>query len=205
MIGWIVLIVLLLIAAFIAFYIFFNRDPAREIPASKTVVSPADGTIIELLDLEKIRKGKLEIKKGLLGHIKTETQDITKNGYLISIFMTPLNVHVQRMPVEGKVLSIHHKKGKFLAANSLRAFTENEKNEVVIDNPEIGKIKVIQIAGAIARRIICFIKKNESLLKGQKIGKINLGSQVVLIIPRIVINVKIGDKVTAGETVIAQY
>ncbi|MBN2112312.1 phosphatidylserine decarboxylase [Candidatus Woesearchaeota archaeon] len=205
MIGWILVAAFVVFLALCAFYMFFNRDPAREISPSKNVVSPADGRVIEIIDLDKLRKDKLEIRKGLAGHIKTETEDITKNGYLISIFMTPLDVHVQRAPVEGKVVSTHHKKGKFLAANSLRALIENEKNEIVIQNREIGKIKVIQAAGLVARRIECFIKKNEKLLKGQKIGKINLGSQVVLIIPRIVLNAKVGEKVAAGETVIAQY
>jgi phosphatidylserine decarboxylase len=205
MIGWILLAVFLVFLAGISFYIFFNRNPVREIPPGNSVVSPADGRIIEIIDLQKLSKGSLEIKKGMTGHIKTETKGITKNGYLVSIFMTPLDVHVQRAPVEGKVLSVHHKKGRFIRANTLRAFTENEKNEIVIDSRQIGKIKVIQVAGVLARRIKCSVRKNERLLKGQKIGKINLGSQVVLIIPRLALNVKSGERVTAGETVIANY
>lgn len=201
MILWILVGVICLIG----FYIFFNRNPERNIPKGKNVVSPADGKIIEIVDLKKIKKNTIKIKKGKLGKIFTTAQDITKEGYLISIFMTPFDVHVQRAPLAGKIISANHKKGKFLPVNSLEAGMQNEKNEMVIENKDIGKIKVIQIAGFIARRIQFFAEERQRLIKGQVFGKINLGSQVVLIIPRINLKVKNGDKVAAGETVIAEY
>lgn len=201
------IITIIFLIAVISFYVYFNRDPIRTIPPGNNVVSPADGRIIEIIDLSKLnkKKPKIEIKKGMIGKIKTITSDITPNGYLVSIFMTPLDVHVQRAPVEGKVISTEHKKGKFIPANRLQAFIENEKNEIIIKNKHLGKIKIIQAAGVLARRVVCFVKKNENLLKGQKIGKIRIGSQVVLIIPRINLNVKKGERVTAGETVVAKY
>ena len=201
----IVIILAIIVLLIILFLIFFNRDPERNIPQGRNIVSPADGKIIEIIDLSKLKKKDIEVKKGLTGKIKTETEDITKNGYLVSIFMNLGDVHVQRAPVDGKVIFVEYKKGKFIPANKFKAFIENEKIEIVIKNKKLGKIKVIQAAGLIARRVVCFKKKNETLLKGQRIGKIKLGSQVVLIIPRLKLSVKKEDRVTAGETVIAKY
>jgi len=198
-------IVSLALAAIIVFYLYFNRDPVRQIPPGKNVVSPADGKIIGIVDLSKIKKKEIKIKKGLMGEIKTIASDIPNAKYLISIFMSVFDMHVQRAPVGGNVISTAHKKGKFLIANKLKALIENEKNEVVIENKDIGKIKVIQAAGAFARRVVCFAKKSEILLKGQRIGRIKLGSQVVLIIPGLKLKVKKGMHVSAGETIIAEY
>ena len=184
------------------FLINFYRDPKRKIPPGNNVVSPADGKIINIL---KINKNKVRIKKGLTGKIETLTEDIAKECYAVSIFMSPFDVHVNRAPIDGEVVSIKHEKGKFFAAYDIEKSLSNEKNEIIIRNEEIGKIKVIQIAGFLARRIICSVKKNEKVNKGCKIGKIVLGSQVTLILPskKINLRVKKGQKVKAGATIIA--
>jgi len=129
----------------------------------------------------------------------------SKECYVISIFMSPLDVHINRAPIGGKVESIKHKNGKYFAAFNLKKSLMNENNEVIINNPEFGRIKMIQIAGFLARRIICTVNKNDKINKGQRIGKIVLGSQVTLILPSKKIRLKIKNKqhVTAGITIIA--
>ena len=194
------LIALILLIAL--FLINFYRDPKRKIPSGNNVVSPADGKIINIL---KINKNKARIKKGAIGKIETLTEDIAKECYVISIFMSPFDVHVNRAPIDGRIMSIKYEKGKFFAAYDIEKSLSNEKNEIIIENEEMGKIKVIQIAGFLARRIICSAKKNEKVNKGQKIGKIVLGSQVTLMLPAKKINLRIkkGQRVNAGSTIIA--
>ena len=186
----------------VLFLINFYRDPRRDIPAGNNIVSPADGKIIQIL---RIKESKVKIKKGFLGKIETLTKGIAKECYVISIFMSPLNVHINRAPIDGKIVSIKHEKGKFFAAYDLKKSLMNEKNEIIIKNEKIGKVKVIQIAGFLARRIICSVKKNEKVNKGYRIGKIVLGSQVTLILSskKVSIRVKKGQMVKAGSTMIA--
>jgi len=184
------------------FLLNFYRDPTRKIPKGNNLVSPADGKIIRIL---KVKNNKIKIKKGFLGKIETLTKDIAKECYIISIFMSPFDVHINRAPIEGRVSSINHEKGKYFAAFNFSKSLMNEKNEIIIKSKKIGKIKLIQIAGFLARRLICTINEDEKVNKGQKIGKIVLGSQVTLVLPFKKLNLKIKDKqkVTAGETVIA--
>ena len=195
-------ILIFLVILLILFLINFYRDPKRRIPKGNNIVSPADGKIIRIL---KISQDKVKVNKGLIGRIETLTKDIAKECYVISIFMSPLDVHVNRAPIAGKVESIKHEKGKFFAAFDLKKSLQNEKNEIIIKNEKIGKIKVIQIAGFLARRIICTLNNNEKINKGSRIGKIVLGSQVTLIIPvkKIKIRIKNNQKVKAGSTIIA--
>ena len=123
--------------------------------------------------------------------------------------MNLFDVHVQRSPIEGTILSIKHVSGKFKNAvygNKFENGIENEKNEIIIKNKRLGKIKVIQIAGVLARRIECFVKENKKVNKGEKIGRIVMGSQVSLILPKKVkLIVTKGGKVKAGESIIAEY
>jgi phosphatidylserine decarboxylase len=198
------LILVIILIFFISFYKFiFLRDPERNIPNEKNIiVSPADGKVISILKIEN--KEEIKIDKKIFGKIKTYCRDVGKECYIISIFMNPLNVHINRSPVPGEVIKIKYEKGKFFSANSLKAF-ENEKNEILIKS-DIGNIKVIQIAGLIARRIRCYIKENQKIKIGEKIGLIDLASQVSLILPNNVkIKVKEKEKVKAGESVIAYY
>ena len=193
----------LIVSIFLFHRFIFLRDPHRVIPSGKVIVSPADGKIIAI---KEINNTKERVSKGNFGKIYTLTEDTVEEGYLISIFMSPFNVHINRAPIAGRVEKINYKKGKFLPVNTLESGLVNEKNEIIINNKEIGKVKVIQIAGFLARRIECFVKEKQQLNKGERFGLINLGSQVTLIIPKnVTLKVKEGEKVKGGETIIAGY
>ena len=190
---------------FLIFWKFwFLRDPERKIPNGNTITSPADGKIIQIIDLEKT--SELKIKKGLIGKIKTTCSNIDKSCYLISIFMNLTNVHVQRTSLSGKILNIKHESGQFKPLMSFENGLVNEKTEILIKNTKIGNFKIIQIAGFLARRIETWLKVGQKINKGDKIGRINLGSQVSIILPKnkIKLMVKKGDKVHAGSSVIAK-
>jgi len=201
--GVILISIIAIILILVIFLLNFYRDPKRIIPEGNNLVSPADGKIIRIL---KIKTDKTIINKGFLGKIETLTKDIAEECYVISIFMSPFDVHFNRAPIDGKIKSTKHENGKFFAAFDLKKSLMNEKNEIVIKNKKLGKIKVIQIAGFLARRIICSVSKNEKVNKGQKIGKIVLGSQVTLILPSEKVNLKIRNKqkVFGGNTIIAE-
>ena len=130
------------------------------------------------------------INKGYFGKIKTIVNDIlsksnSKSVILISIFMSPLDVHYNRAPISGKIISQKHKDGTFHNAEHFFETLYNEKNEIIIESEENPNlyVKVIQIAGFLARRIESFVNVNDTLKRGQIYGRINLGSQVTLIIP----------------------
>lgn len=184
----------------ILFLLNFYRDPERKIPKGGGIVAPADGRVISIL---KTGKGNIKVKKNIIGKIKTLAKDVAKECYVISIFMSPFDVHINRAPIEGVVKSVKYSKGKFFGAYSIGKSLENEKNEIIMQNKKL-KVKVIQIAGFLARRIKCYVKKNQKLNKGDKIGMIALSSQTTIIISSgVELKVNAGDKVKAGETVIA--
>lgn len=202
-----VLLFFLLLFLFFAmmFYFFWNhfffRDPYREIPSGRNIIAPADGKVIKIMP---IRSKELTIAKGFRGKIRTLLGEM-KDGYLISIFMSPFDVHVNRAPVGGKVVSVKHIKGSFYKADLDEAFL-NEKIEIILENKELGRIKIIQIAGFIARRIECFVKPNQYIVKGTRIGRIIHGSQVSLILPKKVkLKIQLHQRVIAGETIIGEY
>ena len=203
MMGLIVEIVLFLLGLLAIFLLNFYRDPKRKIPIGNNIVSPADGRVLKIL---KVTNDKAIVKKGYIGKIETLTKGIAKECYVISIFMSPFDVHINRSPINGKIKSIKHEKGRYFTASNLKKSLMNEKNEIIIKNQKIGKIKLIQIAGFLARRIICGINENEKVNKGQRIGKIVLGSQVTMILPSEKISIKIrkGQKVIGGTTIIAE-
>ena len=197
MLWQIAVVVVLLIVLFL---FNFYRDPERKVPQGNNIVAPADGTIIRVVDTAK---DSIKIKKGMISKIRTLTRDIAKECIVISIFMSPLDVHINRAPIEGTVKSIKHTSGRFFKAYDLEKSFENEKNEIIIQNRKL-KVKVIQIAGFLARRIKCHVKKNQKVNKGQKIGMISLGSQTTLVLPKgIRLKIKLNDKVKAGETILA--
>ena len=166
-----------------------------------TIISPANGKVVAVL---KIDSDKFEIKKGLIGKIKTEYK--LKEGYVVSIFMPLYVAHENIAPIAGKITNIEYKKGKFLSTFTLEKALYNEKNEITICNKELGEIKVIQIAGLIARRIRCYVKQGEEVKQGDKLGRILIGSQVTLILPKKVkVTAKLGDKVKCGKTIIGEY
>src|SRR3989338_4375974 len=192
---WIVAILIGIGLLTAIFLLNFYRDPERKIPKGNDIVSPADGKVISIIDTSK---EVIKVKKGFVGKIRVLTKDVAKKCYVVSIFMSPLDVHVNRVPIEGTIKSIKHTKGKFFKAYDLEKSLENEKNEIVIQNKNL-KIKVIQIAGFLARRIMCRVKVNQKVDKGHKIGFIALGSQTTIILPKnLKLKVKTGDKVKAG-------
>ena len=205
-IGYILIALLSLIILFMLFWKFvFLRNPDRIIPKGEDlIVSPCDGKVIDIVKFD----GKNEIKffkgnKQYLGIVKTLTGNVAKKGYIVSIFMNPLDVHYNRAPIGGKIVSVTHSDGKLLPVNTMENGFLNEKVETIID----GKIKinVIQIAGLIARRIEPFMKKGDKVKKGEIIGLINLGSQVTIIFPENVsFDIKKGDRVKAGTSIIAR-
>ena len=117
--------------------------------------------------------------------------------------MSPMDVHHNRAPIAGQVVSVVHSDGKFLAVNTLEAGLVNEKSEIVIKS-QYGYVKIIQIAGFLARRVVTHVKPGERVETGGPVGLINLGSQVTAILPsNMSVVVKKGDKVISGETIIA--
>jgi phosphatidylserine decarboxylase len=169
-----------------AFVLFFFRDPYREIPQSKnSIVSPADGRVINIQDIydNVFLKGK---------------------GRKISIFLSVFDVHINRSPIKGKVSFKKYVPGRFLAAYDKRASVENERNYIGIENDRL-KVLVTQIAGFIARRIVCYININDTLEKGEKLGLIKFGSCTEIVLPENVeVLVNVGDKVKGGETILGR-
>ena len=170
-------VIFLILSSFIA---FFFRDPERKIPEDPSaVVSPADGKVIEIL----------------------AQADKTIR---ISIFLSIFNVHINRAPVDGVVESTQYTPGKFKAAFDPNASAENERNVLVIDHGSY-KIKLTQIAGLLARRIVCWKKAGDLVYKGERIGLIKFGSRVDLFLPENVIpSVKLGDRVKGGSIIIGR-
>lgn len=191
--------------SFLFYHFYFLRKPARNIVPGNVVVSPADGKIVNIIE---INEGKpVQVSKGLLGKVRLLTEDTIKDGYVVVIMMTPFNVHYQRAPLDGVVEKIRYSKGRFLnAVNDAASLTslENEKNEILL-NTKIGKVKVVQVAGFLARRIRCFLKPKQKVHKCGEIGLICLGSQVMLVIPKLKLAVKEGQRVVDGETIIARF
>jgi phosphatidylserine decarboxylase precursor-related protein len=182
----------------IAFLMQFFRDPNRKIPHNNgLIVAPADG---------KILKGKIDSVKTVRYEDPLMEYILSPGGkgILISTFMSPFDVHVNRAPISGKIVKTQHYSGKFKIAMR-NVLTENEKNLIVIDS-EYGKVGVIQIAGFVARRIVQYVEVGDQVKTGDRLGMIRFGSRVDLIIPyeNTELMVTEGEKPTAGETVIAQ-
>ena len=169
---------------------YFFRDPERTIiDDDNYLVSPADGLVTAIKEV----KGPIEL--GL--EIKTFTR--------VSIFMNVFNCHVNRSPSTGKIEDIFYKPGKFLNASLDKASEENERNYYKIKSTNSGdEIVVVQIAGLIARRIVSQTEKNQEIKQGQRIGMIRFGSRVDLYFNNRKIMVKVGQDVTAGESLIAR-
>lgn len=173
-------------SALTLFIIWFFRNPEREIPAGKNiVVSPADGKVIDISEGPENRILKRRMKK-------------------ISIFMNLFNVHINRIPCSGRITDILYNPGKFISANLEKASLENEQNAIVLETSQGDKLLFIQIAGLIARRIVCRLEKGDLVETGQRFGLIRFGSRVDVYLPRNSdIKVSVGQKVTGGESVLA--
>lgn len=164
---------------------FFFRDPDRVIPAKPgAVVAPADGRVITAEVLEKSPFYDGRCKK-------------------VSIFMSVFNVHVNRTPIEGTVKKIAYFPGKFFSAHLDKASRDNEHNAVWLENAQGQKLCVVQIAGLIARRIICYVREDQRVLRGQRFGVICFGSRLDVYMPvETDLSVSVGDKVRAGTVVL---
>lgn len=182
--GW--MIPALFFMALTLFIVWFFRNPERNIPSGKDlIVSPADGRIIG-------------VSTGM------EARILRKRLIRISIFMNLFNVHVNRIPCSGKVLEVSYNPGRFLSANRDKASLENEQNAVVLETTGGDQILFVQIAGLIARRIVCRLQKGEQVETGQRFGLIRFGSRVDVYLPAdAAIKVSVGQKVKGGESILA--
>ncbi len=200
-VGYIFILLAILLLGF--WKIVFLRNPARTTPVGNNVISPADGVVIEAFEFKDKEVTLFKGSHRLLGLINTMTSDVANEGYIVSIFMSPMDVHINRAPIDGKVKRVKHSKGKFLAVNTFEAGLVNEKSETLIEGKI--KVKMIQIAGFLARRVVTNVKPGQEVKAGQEVGLINLGSQVTVIMPKsVMLKVNKGDRTVAGETILAK-
>ncbi len=163
----------------VLFMAYFFRDPKRTVPTEENIiVSAADGRVTRVENRE--------------------------NGKFVSVFLSPLDVHINRSPISGKITKVDYIFGKKMPATSDNASLVNERNSLTIEG-ENATVVVTQIAGIVARRIVCWNKKDDKLERGQRFGLIKFSSRTDLLMPQNVeILVKEGDKVVGGETIIAR-
>ena len=164
-----------------AFCMYFFRDPHREIPEGDVAVSPADGVIV---------------------HIR----DTPDGGHRVSIFLNVFDVHVNRSPVAGRITEAEYNHGRFMMAHKEDASEENERNALTIqpDDPNLSPIKVAQIAGLVARRIVCYKKVGDHLGKGERLGLIKFGSRTDIHLgPEWQLQIRKGQRVAGGSSVVA--
>jgi len=175
-------VVLLFLTGFV-FYFF--RDPERILPdAEDAVVSPADGKVILV---EKIFDDRF----------------VNDHVYKVSIFMSVFDVHVNRLPITGKVEKIQYAPGSFYAANTDQGGLANEHCAVILSTPKNFRYAVVQVAGLVARRIVCWAEKGDAITRGTRFGLIRFGSRVDIYLPQqMQVEVRSGQRVRAGETVI---
>jgi phosphatidylserine decarboxylase len=181
----------------VVFIISFFRDPEREIPEDEdAIVSPADGKVIIVDRCENNNSPFIPrfVKGGMEGFVK------------ISIFMNVFNVHVNRVPASGRVSRVFYNPGKFFPADKDKASLENEQNALLIEADNGKRFIVNQIAGLIARRIVCYAKEGDQIKKGKRFGMIRFGSRLDVYLPvDCRINVKVGDTVKAGSSILAYW
>ena len=173
---WILAVFFFLVAAFMA---FFFRDPGRSTPTEEgVIVSAADGTVTRI---EEVGSGKL-----------------------VSVFLSPLDVHINRSPIAGRVTKVEYTKGKKLPATKNEASFVNERNAITIENEQM-TVVCTQIAGILARRIVCRVHEGDSLELGERFGLIKFSSRTDVLMPETVdVAVRMGDKVKGGVTVIGR-
>jgi phosphatidylserine decarboxylase len=169
------------------FVLQFFRDPARTIPQHpNAVLSPADGRIVVVE--------------------KTQDPYANREALKISVFMNVFNVHSNRAPVDGKIQDVRYFPGKFVNADLDKASVENERNALIITAANGQTVTCVQVAGLIARRILCYVRSGETLARGQRYGFIRFGSRVDVYLPLTATpKVTVGDKVSATETILAEF
>jgi phosphatidylserine decarboxylase len=168
------------------FAVFFFRDPDRPAPrGEQLVLAPADGRIVT-------------IEKNV-----QEPRFLAASATRVGIFMSPLDVHVNRMPVTGTVEAVRYQPGQFKPAFAAEAAEVNEQNAVVLETPKGKRFALVQVAGIMARRIVCGLRGGENVQQGERYGMIMFGSRVDLYCPpETELRVHVGQKVKAGETII---
>lgn len=169
------------------FILQFFRDPARSVPPqANAVISPADGRIVVVE--------------------KAQDPYANREALKISVFMNVFNVHSNRAPVNGKIERVQYFPGKFVNADLDKASLENERNALIIQADNGETVTCVQVAGLIARRILCYVNAGDSLSKGQRYGFIRFGSRVDVYLPvSATPKVTVGDKVSATETILAEF
>jgi phosphatidylserine decarboxylase len=169
------------------FVIWFFRDPERVIPAGAgLIVAPADGKVVQILEEREERFLKAPVIR-------------------VSIFLNIFDVHVNRIPCDGKIEKIIYHAGKFLSAHLEKASAENEHQAILIEATTGQQLVVVQIAGLIARRIVSWIQPGDRLERGQRFGMIRFGSRVDTILPiGTKLRVRRGDRVKGGETILGE-
>lgn len=184
LIGWLWALPFWVIALFV---LQFFRDPPREVPENRNaILAPADGRIVAVE--------------------KTQDPYLEREAVKISVFMNVFNVHSNRSPVDGEVRDKWYFPGKFINADLPKASLENERNALWIKTDNGADVTCVQVAGLIAKRILCHVSPGEHLTRGQRFGFIRFGSRVdVYLPPDTKINVNIGDKVSATLTVLAEF
>ena len=173
------------LAATTVFTAWFFRNPARTVPqAPNLVVSPGDGRVLAVVE-------------------EDEPRFLKDRAIRVSIFLSPLNVHINRTPCEGTVTSVAHYPGKFLVASRPGATLENEQTAVLIETDKGQRVLCIQVAGYVARRIVTWLKPGERVARGERYGLIRFGSRMDVYLPvGTEIKVRVGDRVQGGESVI---
>jgi len=172
--------------AVLALLVFwFFRDPKRVIPAGeRLIVSPADGRIIEIGEAE-------------------EERFLKDRAIKVGIFLNLFDVHVNRIPCEGRIRSIQYQHGTFLAANKDLASTQNEQNALLLETASGAKLVFVQVAGLVARRIVCWVKEGDAVERGVRFGMIRFGSRTDLFLPLgTELKVRLGQKVKGGSSII---
>lgn len=179
-------------AVLLGLIVYFFRDPSRQIPSEPgLLVSPADGTIAEVTEID-------------------DDPFVTGPAVRVGIFLSIFNVHINRSPADCRVIALQYNRGKYLNALKPESALENENMRIELQEPAptYRRLAVRQIAGAIARRIVCDLRPGEMIDRGEQFGMIKLGSRTELILPReegLEIMVSLGQKIKAGNTVIARY
>ena len=184
---WVVKAIQIVILAFLFIVLQFFRNPKRATNLNEnTIIAPVDGKVVVIEEVE-------------------EPEYFKDKRLQVSIFMSPINVHVTRYAMSGAVKYSKYHPGKYLVAWHPKSSTENERTTVVIENKTIGEVLYRQIAGALAKRIINYAKEDDQVVQGTDAGFIKFGSRVDLYLPLgTKINVKLGDKVKGGVQVVAE-
>jgi len=182
------IILLIISVLLISFTLYFFRDPIRHLPDNineNDIISPADGKVMMIEEIE-------------------ENEFLGGPAKLIAIFLSPLNVHINRIPISGKVSYFKYIEGEFIAAYNHKSSEKNERTVIGITGKKF-KILFKQISGFVARRIVCDLKQGDNVAIGEKFGMIKFGSRTDVIVPlNSLIKVSVNQNVTGGETILAE-